>query len=319
MLQFDFGKLSWTWDDQEIESSTTASDNVVDLLKAKMAELSKDLNDILKLASCLGCTFEVRTLNVVWEKSQELPPEDDDDSTLMAALETLEAGGYIVRNGSVSESTHQSYRFSHDKIQEAALTLIPETERGAFASKVGGILFSQLDEKDLNSSIFVVVNLLNGGDDKLVEGDKARLDLARLNYEASRKAISFSAFESAAGYAAKGIQLLPQNAWVDHYQFTLNIHSIGAQAEGFLGNTETMERYCKQVLSQEDRPIEDKLEVYNTWIDSITNRGLVLEARDLLLEIQVPVSKKLRLGRFGDNQQCRPNQGHDEVKRCYQN
>jgi predicted ATPase len=283
LLQFDFDKLIWTWDDREIENKTKATENVVDLLKAKMAELSKDAMNILKVAACLGSTFEVRTLNIAWERSTELISKEDNDF-LVTNLAKLETEGYIAKSIG-SNPTHQSYSWGHDKIQEAALALVPESEQAAFAAKVGKILYTQLDRKDLNSAVFVVVNLLNGGDDTLITDDKARLELAELNYEASRKAISLSAFESAAKYAAKGIHLLPLTAWIDHYTLALNIHTIGAQAEGFIGNTETMERYCKQVLLQEDRPILDKLGVYITWIDSVLNQGRMDEARDLSLEI----------------------------------
>jgi predicted ATPase len=78
---------------------------------------------------------------------------------------------------------------------------------------------------------------------------------------------------------------LPDNAWVDHYEVALNLHTVGARAEGILGNTETMEFYCKQVISQADRPLEDKFGVYNTWIDSLLNRVLFDEAGALGLEI----------------------------------
>jgi predicted ATPase len=287
LIQFNYGTLSWNWDDKEIESTTSASDNVVNLLQVKMSNLSKDLTDLLKFAACLGSTFDVSTLKVVWEKSMVLTPEGEEQA-LLANLSKLKEDGYIVERAGSQSCTclQQLYSWNHDNIQEAALSLVPECDRGAFAANVGRILLSHLDEKDLDCAIFVVANLLNEGDEALVDADngKARMELARLNYEASRKALSFSAFESAADYAAKGIRVLPPNAWWDHYEFTRKIYSIGARAEGAVGNTETMEQYCKEVLLQ-DRPLEDKLEVYHTWVDSLTNRDLLLEARDLLLDI----------------------------------
>jgi predicted ATPase len=277
LLQFNFGILSWTWEEKEIEASTRASDNVVDYLKTKMSQLSDDLVDLLKLASCLGSTFEMPTLNVVWDRSNPGRTVECNRDTLMANVGTLEAEGYIVKNESKS-----TYSWSHDKIQEAALSLVPDTKQGEFAAKVGQILLSHLEEKELDSALFVVVDLLNG---RMTGSQDSRLALAKLNCRASQKAILCSAFDSAAGYAAKGIQLLPENAWADHYELALTLRSLGAKAEGVLGNTETMERYCKQVLSQEDRPIEDKFKVYNTWIDSVVNRVIYDDARDLSLEI----------------------------------
>jgi pentatricopeptide repeat protein len=281
VLEFDDETASWIWEDQEIESKTTSTENVVDLLKSKMVELPKCAIEILNLTSCLGASFEMRTLKILWERSTEVTPNENE--ALMSTVTALEVDGYFKKN--TRNSAHLTYSWSHDKIQEAALTLIPEANRGAFAANVGRILLTQMDEKDLDASLFVVVNLLNEGDDKLVGDENARLNLARLNYRASRKAILFSAFESAARYAAKGIQLLPETAWTYHYDLSRSLHTTGAQAEGFMGKTETMQRYCNQVLLQKDRPMEDKLGVYNTWIDSLLNQGSMDEARDLSLEI----------------------------------
>jgi predicted ATPase len=283
LLHFNFGTVSWSWDIKEIEASTSASDNVVDLLKAKMANLDQHLIDILKLASCLGSNFDLGTLNIVWEQSMQLSLTDN--LALMSSIEALEEEGYFLKSASKATQHTYSYSWVHDKIQEAALSLVPNAERGAFAAKVGRILLSYLDEKDLDSAIFVVVNLLNGVDEKLIKHDEARLDLARMNCSACQKAISFSAFESAASYAAIGIRLLPENAWVDHYDLTLKIYTLGASAESFIGNTETMELYCNQVLSQVDRPIEDKIEIYHIRTTSLLHRDLTNEARDLSLDI----------------------------------
>jgi predicted ATPase len=305
MLQFNFGTVSWTWDEKEIDTSTKTSANVVDLLKIKMVELPDDLVALLKLASCLGSTFELHTLSLVWDGSKNLTTNNREKSnTLMENLASLVEEGYLVVRESSSNS-HESYSWSHDKVQEAALALVPEADQGSFAAKVGQILLSRLDEKALDSALFVVVNLLNGFVDGQVDGGQvegcqvSQLDLARLNYRASQKAILCSAFDSAAGYVAIGSRMLPENAWIDHYELALNIHTAGAKAEGVLGNTDIMEQYCKQVISQADRPIEDKFGVYNTWIDSVMNRVQLEEARDMSLEIlkkfncQFPTSSAL--------------------------
>jgi predicted ATPase len=286
MLQFNFGTVSWTWDGKEINASTKSSANVVDLLKIKMVDLPEELVALLKLASYLGSTFELRTLRLVWSGSKVSGATDQaNDNTLLENVASLVVKGYLVKHESGSNH-HESCSWSHDKVQEAALALVPESEQGGFAAKAGQILLSQLDEKALDSALFIVVNLLNGVVDCPMEGDQVpRLDLARLNYKASQKAILCLAFDNAAGYAAKAIRMLPENAWVDHYELSLNLYTIGANAEGVLGNTEIMERYCKQVISQPDAPLEDKFGVYNTWIDSVMNRVQFEEARELSLEL----------------------------------
>lgn len=84
---------------------------------------------------------------------------------------------------------------------------------------MGFVLVAQLTLEELDSGIFVVVNLLNagfGGDDDNTESksrkvSKGRKMLAELNLKASRKAIKLSAFESAQKYAVMGIQMLPSD------------------------------------------------------------------------------------------------------------
>ncbi|KAL7556634.1 hypothetical protein ACA910_014165 [Epithemia clementina (nom. ined.)] len=289
LLRFGVSGYSWDWDEEEIKANTNASDNVVDLLKAKMAKLDKHSLEILKLAGYLGATFDLETLNSVWKKmAWNVPEQKRYDDSLMTGLETLKTEGFL---GNISKGTKR-YGWAHDKIQEAALAMMPQSEQAALGRRIGEILVSDLDDVDggieaLDSStIFVAVSLLNAGSAKQTElGTEERLKLARLNALASQRAISVSAFESASVYAGHGIRYLPDNAWRDHYSLTLQLYSLGAKADGFIGNVETMERYCKEVMAQDDKPIEDKFDVYNSWIDSISNRCLNQEAIDLMLKI----------------------------------
>jgi predicted ATPase len=200
---------------------------------------------------------------------------------LEKGLEELEGEGFVAK---ISQSPPR-YRWVHDKIHEAAIALIPENARGAWKRRVGEILLSELDEAELDSAVFIVVDLMNGSLNVDLGNSEAKLKLAQLNYRASLKAVNVSAFEGAAMYAGKGIELLPANCWDEHYGLSLRLHSIGAKAEGFIGNFTAMERYCRAVLAQEDRPIEDKFEVYHAWIDGVSNLAKMQEAADLSLEI----------------------------------
>ncbi|KAL7556639.1 hypothetical protein ACA910_014170 [Epithemia clementina (nom. ined.)] len=292
LLRFGVSGYSWQWDEEEIKARTRASDNVVDLLKAKMTNLPKDSIEILKLAAYLGTTFELDTLTTVWKnKTKEIVPEQGRyDENLITGLAELETEGLLLN---ISKVTRR-YAWAHDKIQEAAMAMIPKSDQISLGHSIGEILVSEMDdagtqESDSSSTIFVALNLVNpaAGNGSMHEdlGAEKRLTLARLNCIASRKAISISAFESASVYATYGIRYLPENAWLDHYDLTLKLYSLGAKANAFIGNVERMERYCKEVMSQEHKPIEDKFDVYNSWLDSIMNRCLHGEAIDLMLDI----------------------------------
>jgi predicted ATPase len=281
LLQFNFGTLSWKWNDDEIDSSTHASENVVELLTRKMEAFPAHLLGILKVAAYLGAAFEVNTLEIVWAAAPDISKnQDDEESALEDLLLKLYSEGLLVR---VSGSPPR-IGWVHDKVQEAAIELIPESERLEFAQRVGTIMMSKLDEQQLDSVIFVVVNLLNGSSSGALDSE-TRANLARLNLEASQKAVKVSAFDTAAKFAGTGIDLLPEKAWDENYDLALRLYSVGAKAEGFVGNVTAMDRYCHTVLSQENKPMEDKFDIYHIWIDSLSNRSDIAHAASLLFEI----------------------------------
>ena len=79
--------------------------------------------------------------------------------------------------------------------------------------------------------------------------------------------------------------MLPENHWKEHYGLSHKLYTLGAKAESSIGNVEAMESYCKTLIGQQDRPIQDKFDVYITWVDSILNRGQIQDACDLLFDI----------------------------------
>ncbi len=281
LLLFNYATLSWSWNVEAIATSTSACDNVVGLLQDQMNNLPFHLLELLKLASCLGSTFDQHHIQRVWKKFLDDSPEQDCDKLITNALHELGDAGLIIK---VSQ-TPLRFSWVHDKIQEAAADLIPDSERNSFSRTIGQILLSELGVDELDSLIFVVVNLLNSP--SIDDWDpERRLELSGLNLSASQKAIKVSAFESAAKYAGKGITLLLDNAWdVDTYQLSLQLYSVGAKAEGYLGNVETMETYCRAVILREDVPFKDKLDVYSTWVEGIANRSEMAEAASLTFQI----------------------------------
>jgi predicted ATPase len=114
--------------------------------------------------------------------------------------------------------------------------------------------------------------------------DLKRIRLAELYLQASQKAASFSAFSSAAKFARRGIELLPGDRWTNHCDLSLDLFSTAAESDGYLGNVESMESFCNEVLKQ-DIPLLGKLRVYNVLVLNITNSGRHAKANVLLLEI----------------------------------
>ena len=281
LLEFNYGSLSWTWNGEAIKTNATACDNVVQLLLDQMNVLPVHLLEILKLASCLGSTFDYHYVGIAWMKSSCDVPDGDGENTCLEALDELSRGGYFVR---VSKEKRQ-FSWVHDKIREAAMTLIPESERCIYMRGLGLVFLHELSGEELDSIFFVVVDLLNFSPIDVLDAH-GRQKISDLNLTASKKAIKLSCFESAAKYAGKGIEFLEEGAWdSEDYKLPLQLYSIGAKAEGFLGNLDVMEHYCKTVISKDRIPLDQKLEVYSTWVEGMSGLSRVAEAAAFTFEV----------------------------------
>lgn len=57
LLAFDVGMLEWKWSLSRIQANTNVSDNVVDVIAARIEQLSTRARRILRLASVQGFRF----------------------------------------------------------------------------------------------------------------------------------------------------------------------------------------------------------------------------------------------------------------------
>ena len=281
LLQFNIGILKWTWDVHEIEQQTKATDNVVDLLKTQMLDLPSETSQILQLCAFLGSTFSKKVVALVWKEAFIAKDEGDiiRDDTLESQLTSAEEVGFIEK---VDERASK-YRWIHDKIQEAAMSMVPKDDRSSFGGRVGRALVSQLNVKELEEAIFTAVNLMN--EDPPTESEEECIRLATFNLHAAKKASHLSSFASAAKYARKGIELLPQSPWECQYQMTLELYTVAAEAEVSQGAAEEAEALSHQVINQKNVPITDKFRAYSVLMDSVANRDRMLEGLETGLDL----------------------------------
>ncbi|HZA36381.1 MAG TPA: AAA family ATPase, partial [Vicinamibacterales bacterium] len=189
LLRFDRTARAWTWDVAGIEAQGY-TDNVVDLMVSKLGRLSVPTRTALTGLACLGHAGEISTLSLIQGQ-----PIDD----LHAALREAVRAGLVVRTGS-------SYEFSHDRLQEAAYSLIDENARAETHLRIGRLLRKTMSPADLEQ-LFDVVSHLNRGSD-LLTTDAERVDTATLNLEAGRAAMAATAHASALKYLVAAEDLL---------------------------------------------------------------------------------------------------------------
>ena len=197
----------WKLDLEKINNETIA-DNVASLLAETIAQLPEETRDILNLAACLGNRFDISTLRLV---------SDLTENEIIRLLDVSLGGQYVL-------GSEGSYEFVHDQIQKAAYLLKDESGRAVRHLNIGRSLLAGTDGPELEDRIFDIVNQYNRGIDLLTDRvEKTRL--ADLNLLAGRKSRRASAFSASADYLRKSAALLDEDLWQDDFRLMLDVHN----------------------------------------------------------------------------------------------
>jgi len=244
LLAFDHHTFAWLWDLQRIRAKGF-TENVADLLAAKLSRLPDTTQDALGQLACLGNTAEVATLTLVHRGSTE-----------KIHGELWEA----VRVGLVFRVEH-AYTFVHDRVHEAAYALIPEGERAAVHLRIGRVIASRAAPEDLEETIFDIVNHLNRGA-ALITIEAEREWVVELNLMAGKRAMSSTAYASARNYLAQATALLSPDAWKQRYPLTLDLYLAFSECEYLVGNFPAADALFEMILGEAHTNL-DRAKVYS--------------------------------------------------------
>jgi len=259
----------------------TLTDDVVEFMATRLHKLPLPTQESLKFAACMGNQFDLETLVIVSQQSQT--------EAATALWEALQEGlvlpkghTYKFFQGNVQGETvglsdvSVSYKFIHDRVQQAAYSLIPEAEKQKTHLKIGQLLLSNTTEEEREEHLFAVVNQLNYGAELILE-PKERENLARLNLTAGMKAKSATAYSSAVNYFTLGQNLLSADCWQNQYDLTLALFESAAEAAYLNGEFERMEGLIEEVLHQA-RSLLERVKVYEVKLQAYAVRNQFFEA-----------------------------------------
>jgi PAS domain S-box-containing protein len=208
LLRFDQNAACWSWGLDRLHAKGY-TDNVVDLMVGRLTRLPVETQAGLQQLACLGNVAESTMLSIVLGKSNEDVRSDLWDAVRLELVEHPES----------------SYKFIHDRIQEAAYSLIPERSRAEAHLRIGRLLVAHTPAEKREEAIFEIVNQLNRGAALITSGDE-REQLAELNLRAGQRAKATTAYASALTYLTAGVALLPEDSWKRQHElcFALELH-----------------------------------------------------------------------------------------------
>ncbi|CAE6759899.1 Serine/threonine-protein kinase PknD [Paraburkholderia aspalathi] len=217
LLGFDHDAARWLWDLPNIHGKGY-TDNVADLMVAKLARLPVETQRALQQFACLGNTATMAMLSNVLENSRQ-----EIRALLRPAVEQ-----------ELIEQLEESFRFAHDRVQEGAYSMIPEAAREEAHLRIGRLLAAQTLPENRKEAIFEIVNQLNRGV-ALVARQEEREQLAEFNLIAGQRAKASSAYESALTYLTTGAELLTDDCWARRHELIFALELNRAECEFLTG------------------------------------------------------------------------------------
>jgi PAS domain S-box-containing protein len=248
LLAFDPIAPAWQWNIDRIRAKSY-TDNVVDLMVGKLKRFSATTQAALKQLACLGNVAPTATLALVHGTTQE---------AMHAALWEAVHAGLVFRED-------RAYKFLHDRIQQAAYSLIPEEQRAQVHLRIGRVLLASMTADELAEHLFDVANQLNRGAALLAERDE-KAQVAALDLRAGRKAKASAAYASARTYFSTGTALLDERDWGSHYELAFSLSLERAECEYLSGHFDEAEGLVSEMLARGASKI-DKAAAYRLKIN----------------------------------------------------
>jgi PAS domain S-box-containing protein len=275
LLAFDPVALAWQWNIDRIRAKSY-TDNVVDLMAEKLKRFSATAQEVLKQLACLGNVAPTATLALIHGTTEE---------AMHAALWEAVRAGLVVHQGS-------TYKFMHDRIQQAAYSLIPDEQHADVHLRIGRVLLASMTADELADHLFEVANHFNRGVTLLADRDE-KAQVATIELRAGRKAKASTAYASASVYLVAGMALLDESDWDRRYNLTFSLWLERAECEYLTGQLASAEARLS-LLSTRARTIVDSGAVTCVRLNLYTT----LDHSDTAVEVGLDYLRRVDDGRW---------------------
>jgi PAS domain S-box-containing protein len=265
----------WAFDFEKLKQ-VKISDNVADLLIAKIRKLPEDTLRALTFAACIGNVFDLGTLSAVID----MPPAD-----IVKILKNPLREGIIDPFFDLEDDAHQDigdelsgigYVFSHDRIHHSLYSMLAINIRGKTHLRIGKLMLEREPEPERSRRLFEMITHWNLAFDHITD-DEDIFWHAKLNLIAGRRAKSSAAFESAHHYFETGITIINKDYWDQRYELVLALHTECMETAYLNSDFEMMDRLANEVLHHA-RTLADKTKVYQLRIQADIARNRLGEA-----------------------------------------
>ncbi|MCP5051272.1 MAG: AAA family ATPase [bacterium] len=283
---FDFNHREgrWQWDLEKIKQMEII-DNVVEFMIRRLEKYPPATRESLSIASCIGNRFDLKTLSSIrnappgvimeelWEAARDgtvLPLSDD--------YRLAYAPGAIP--GNKDPGFNVEFKFLHDRIQQAASSMIKEDRKTQVNLAIGRWMLREYNPTERDRKVIDIAAHLNQAR-TLINDQKERDRLVQLNLAAGKKAKSSNAYRAAYYYLEVARDLLTGNHWErPQYPIAYQVYKELSECCFLCGEFHQAEEISGILLDQAGTELE-KAEIHRMRLIQYTAKGeldLAIEA-----------------------------------------
>jgi len=287
LIHFDRELAKWQWDLPNIQKANI-TDNVVELIAKRMQQLPQATQDVLKLASCIGNQFDLKTISILQEKSLQ---ESYDDLWI-----ALQEGLLSISSGTSVDcklaNPNIVYTFCHSHIHQSAYSLLPAAHTKETHLNIGRLLLWSMDWQEQDRNLLAIVNQVNRGIE-LVNYPYEKEKFAELELSIGRIVKKTTAYDAAYKYFKTGIKLLEESCFITQYDLAFALHIEAAEAAYLNGDFPRVDQYTQLILKN-STILLDKIKAYEMQISACDSQNKLLEATSIglfalnLLKLDLP-------------------------------
>lgn len=225
LIQFDVTSRQWRWNLDAIRQRDLTN-NVVELMVGRLQKLPANSQRAMTTAACIGNHFEFKMLAMALnqnagEVSRAIWPAIEEGllQTIGDTHRTAEPARFVDDDNQVPVG---SFKFLHDRVQQAAYALIEESQKSRIHVELGRLMLANTPDTEIEDRIFDIMNQFELGINQVVDEDE-RYIVAGFALRAGLKAKASAAFEPSLRYLSTGIELLPPNAFEHRHELAFDL------------------------------------------------------------------------------------------------
>lgn len=250
-LRMDSSDRLWHW---SLEAGRPRT--IVDLFSRRISRLKPRSRALISLAACIGNFFNLETLSLISHLSGHECQE---------RITPLLEEGLVLISGDENQDAYpapgRSFKFLHDRVQQAAYLMIDADKRPALHLKIGRLLLAGLTPDETGNRLFEILEHLNAGEALICEAAELR-QMVGLNMTAASQARAATAFTAMLAFNRAAFNFAVRTAggleafWRTDYPKALTLHRNLAESEFLEGDRKRAEGLIRNSLAFTTSSIE---------------------------------------------------------------